>query len=138
MDNDPLNLDTVAFECLGYSLASNTGTAFLEGLIGMKKTYDEIEHPQKSAREVANHSSVVLDLQTSGIILDLTDGNSYIGIKDLSEGTTYPIIKKGISALKKEGMNRRSGAYEYRENMFLVYKKEFAERENLFIRVSDK
>lgn len=142
MPKDPLNLDSAAYECLGHALVLPDGTAFLEELIKLKNTYEKIEHPQKNVRKVANHSSVILDLQTSSVILNLTNGNSYIGIKDLVkdtfQGATYPLIKRGIRTLKKEGKNYRSGAYEYRENIFLIYKMDFAERKNLFIKVSDK
>lgn len=95
MHNDPLNLDSVAFECLGYSLASNTGVAFLEGLGKLKKAYEGIEHPQKNVREVANNSSVILDLQTSSIILDLTPTAIHI--------SALETFRKGLQGLLSRG-----------------------------------
>ncbi len=137
MKNDPLNLDAVGFESIGRAVVYSEG--FLEGLLKLKEEYEKIEHPQKNVREVANHSSVILDLQISNIMtggLGEVGRDSYLGIKDLDEGTTtYPFIKRGIDALKEKGVDHRDGAYEYRENMFLVYKKKTAARENLFIRV---
>lgn len=129
MKNDPLNLDDVAYGCIGRTLVWSDG--LLVGLGKLKEAYEKIEHPQKSVREVENHSSVILELQLEELS---PDKSSYLGIKD-ADGKTRHLIGRGKRVLKKEGKDIGYGVYEYRENIFLIHRKPYAQKANLFIKV---
>lgn len=133
MSKDPLNLDDVAYECIGRAVIWPDG--LLIGLGKLKEAYEKIEYPQKSVREVANHSSVILDLQLEELS---SNKGAYLGIKNLVSGKTRTLIGKGKKTLKNDGKNMGYGVYEYKNNTFIIYKKFLAERENLFIKVSDE
>lgn len=68
MCNDPLNLDDVAYACIGRAVVWSVG--LLIGLGKLKEAYEKIEHPQKNVREVADHSSVILELQLEELSSD--------------------------------------------------------------------
>ncbi len=135
----PLMIEHVAYEGIG-KLVEEGKYDITEVLINLKSSYEGCQHPEKSARLVANNSYILLEKEFGK--------NPFLGVKNLCSGESLPFIDETFSVITENGKELEKNyfdgierLYKYKGNRFLTVEKHchgsISDWKNVFIKVSD-